>query len=118
MLSCQLFNQLFFLYMREEYAVEDQHQHVVGGKNQRKGQNARLVATEKESSDEDDDECEKHSRDRRRKIEAREAVASLLRCLAPAASVDHVHQKKIDSREHNTIGETILEGYLLGQKAK
>ena len=59
---------MFFLYMREEYAVEDQHQHVVGGKNQRKGQKARLVATEKESSD--------------------------------------------------TIGETILEGYLLGQKAK
>ena len=47
---------MFFLYMREEYAVEDQHQHVVGGKNQRKGQNARLVATEKESSDEDDDD--------------------------------------------------------------
>ena len=35
---------MFFLYMREEYAVEDQHQHVVGGKNQRKGQKARLVA--------------------------------------------------------------------------
>ena len=33
-------------------------------------------------------------------------------------SFDHGHQKKIDSREHNTIGETILEGYLLGQKAK